>query len=48
MANQEALDSYISQGRQEFESLRQEAHRNNPALYAKLAEARKLTNSPGQ
>lgn len=48
MANREIVDRYLSEGRVEFEALRQRARRDNPALYAKLAEARKLAHTPGE
>ena len=47
MANREIVDRYLSEGRLEFEALRQRVRQNNPALYAKLSEARKLTHMPG-
>jgi len=47
MANREIVDRYLAEGRREFENLRQQARQNNPALYAKLANARKLTHMPG-
>jgi uncharacterized protein (DUF433 family) len=47
MANREIVDRYLCEGRQEFEVLRQESRQNHPALYAKLAEARKLNQTPG-
>ena len=47
MANREIVDRYLSEGRLEFEALRQRVRQNNPALYAKLSEARKLTHIPG-
>jgi hypothetical protein len=34
------VDEYLSQGREEFETLREQARRNYPSLYRKLAEAR--------
>ena len=46
MANREAVDRYLSEGRHEFETLRQEAQRKNPALYAKLSEARRRSQTP--
>lgn len=46
MANRENVDRYLSESRREFETLRQEARRNNPALYAKLSEARKRVPTP--
>lgn len=47
IANREAVDQYLRQGQQEFEALREEARRNNPALYRRLAEARQTTHAPG-
>src|SRR2546425_11962894 len=46
MANQEIVDRYLSEGRREFEILRQQAQRDHPALYAKLADARRKTHTP--
>jgi uncharacterized protein (DUF433 family) len=46
MANREAVDRYLSEGRREFEMLRQQSRRNHPELYAKLAEARRMTHTP--
>ena len=46
MANREMIDQYLSEGRREFETMRQQAQRDHPALYAKLAEARR-TPVPG-
>jgi uncharacterized protein (DUF433 family) len=40
LANRELVDGYLSEGRHEFEILREEVRRNHPAFYAKLAEAR--------
>lgn len=40
IANREIVDQYLREGRQEFEALREQARRNNPALYRKLADAR--------
>jgi uncharacterized protein (DUF433 family) len=47
IANREAVDQYLRHGREEFEALREQARRNNPALYRKLAEARQTTHAPG-
>ena len=47
MANREIVDLYLCEGRKEFEALCQQARQTNPALYAKLTEARKLTPSLG-
>jgi uncharacterized protein (DUF433 family) len=46
MANRDLVDRYLSEGRREFEAMRQQARRNNPALYAKLAEARRRSQTP--
>ena len=40
LANRVEIDEYLQQGREEFERQRQQAHDANPALYARLAEAR--------
>ena len=45
-ANRDLVDRYWSEGGREFETLRQEARRNNPMLYAKLAEARRRSQTP--
>jgi uncharacterized protein (DUF433 family) len=47
-ANRDLVDGYLSQGSREFEALRQESRRRNPALYAKLAEARRRSHTPSQ
>jgi hypothetical protein len=47
MANREVVHRYLSEGRAEFETLRRQARQDNPVLYAKLAEARKLARTPG-
>ncbi len=47
MANRKMVDRYLCEARQEFETLRQHARGNNPALYAKIAEARKVIHLPG-
>ena len=46
MANREIVDRYLSEGRRDFETLRQRARRNHPSLYAKLAEARRRAQTP--
>jgi uncharacterized protein (DUF433 family) len=46
MANRELVDRYLSAGQREFEAFRQQARREHPALYAKLAEARRRTHTP--
>lgn len=39
LANREAVDQYLLEGKQQFELLREEARRKNPALCARLGEA---------
>jgi hypothetical protein len=46
MANRETVDRYLGEGRREFETMRQAARQNNPGLYAKLAEARRTSQTP--
>ena len=46
LANREVVDQYLRQGQEEFEALREQARRDNPALYRKLAEARQNTHAP--
>jgi uncharacterized protein (DUF433 family) len=46
MANREAVDRYLNEGRREFEAMRQEARRNSPTLYSKLDEARRRSQTP--
>src|SRR5580692_709917 len=46
VANREIVDQYLRQGQREFEALREQARRDNPALYRKLAEARQSTHAP--
>jgi uncharacterized protein (DUF433 family) len=41
LANQEAVDAYLSQGREQLEDLRQEARRRNPLLHTKLDAAKR-------
>ena len=41
MANRNSVDQYLADGRREFETLRQQSRQTHPALYAKLAEARR-------
>ena len=45
-ANRDLVDRYLGEGQREFEALRQDARRKNPALYAKLAEARRRNAIP--
>jgi uncharacterized protein (DUF433 family) len=46
MANRDSVDQYLADGRRDFESLRQQSRRSHPRLYAKLAEARRIINTP--
>ena len=46
MANRKIIDHYLAEGRLEFEALRQQARRDNPVLYSKLADARHRTHMP--
>lgn len=46
LANRDLVDQYLSEGRRDFEIQRQEAQMEHPALYAKLAEARRKTHTP--
>jgi len=46
MANRDLVDRYLAEGQREFEILRQEARQKHPALYAKLAEARRRMYTP--
>lgn len=39
LANRETIDQYLQDGKQQFDLLRKEARRKNPALYARLEEA---------
>jgi len=43
IANREAVDRYLAEGQEEFETMRTQARRDNPALYRKLDEARQNT-----
>ena len=47
LAHREAVDEYLSQGKEEFARLREESRHRNPSLYARLAEARHKTQRPG-
>jgi len=46
IANREAVDQYLRQGQEEFDVLREETRRRNPALYRELAEARQNMHAP--
>src|SRR3974377_1815926 len=45
-ANRDLVDRYLSEGRREFDVLRQEARQKRPAFYAKLDEARRRAQTP--
>jgi uncharacterized protein (DUF433 family) len=47
LAHREAIDEYLSEGKEEFVRLREESRHKNPSLYARLAEARQKTQRPG-
>ena len=47
MANRETADQYLRKSKEEFELLRRQAQQKNPALYAKLTDARQRTRHPG-
>lgn len=47
LAHQEAINSYLEQGRAEFARMREGSRRKHPALYAKLKAARRPTPSAG-
>ncbi len=40
------IDQYLSEGKDAFESLRQEARRKNPSFYARLTDVRHKTSQP--
>lgn len=46
LANREVVDRYLDEGKQEFNRLRKQSRHANPALYAKLTEARRRVHSP--
>ena len=46
LAHQGAIDSYLDQGRAEFQQMRQESRRKHPAFYAKLDAARRSMPGP--
>ena len=47
LANRDKIDQYLREGKEDFERLREQAHQNNPGLYARLANAREKANHPG-
>jgi hypothetical protein len=46
LAERDTVDEYLRKGKQDFEVLRHQARQANPALYAKLMEARQKASSP--
>ena len=46
LANRDVVDEYLRKGDQEFNALREEARRQSPAFYTKLAEARQKVHGP--
>jgi uncharacterized protein (DUF433 family) len=46
LANREVVDRYLGEGQLDFDTLRLQSRRDHPALYAKLAEARRRTHTP--
>jgi len=46
LARQQAIDAYLQKGQAEFQRMREESRRKNPALYAKLEGARRSMLSP--
>src|ERR1700733_9743700 len=47
LANRDKIGQYLREGKEDFERLREQAHQNNPGLYARLANAREKANHPG-
>src|SRR5258706_194914 len=46
LANRDSVDHYLSEGKQEFLVLREQSRQANPALHARLADARRAMHSP--
>ncbi len=46
MADRDIVDQYLEDGRREFDALREKSRRSHPAVYAKLAEAGRMTKTP--
>lgn len=46
LANRDSVDEYLSEGKREFQLLREQSRQANPALQKKLAEARLAIHSP--
>ena len=47
LANRDKIDQYLREGKEDFERLREQAHQNNPGLYARLGNTRQKANQPG-
>lgn len=47
LANRDRVDDYLRRGGEEFERLREQAHKANPSLYSRLAAARLGANEDG-
>jgi uncharacterized protein (DUF433 family) len=47
LANRDQVDEYLRRGTEDFERLRQQAHKDSPGLYARLTDARHRSNRPG-
>jgi uncharacterized protein (DUF433 family) len=47
LAHQQSIDAYLQKGRADFERMRDESRRKNPALYARLEAARRSMQSSG-
>lgn len=45
LAHQQIIDAYLQKGRVDFERMREESRRKNPALYAKLEAVRRTLQS---
>jgi uncharacterized protein (DUF433 family) len=45
LAHQQSIDLYLQNGRADFERMREESRRKNPALYARLEAARRSMQS---
>lgn len=46
LANRDSVDEYLSEGKREFQLLREQSRQANPALHEKLAEARLAIHNP--
>jgi len=47
LENRDRIDQYLLRAKEDFECLRQQAHQNNPGLYARLSEARQKRKGCG-